>query len=748
MASADQARITSANVDLTNCDRELIQFSNAVQPHAALVAIDMASGKIVQASSNIRDLTGRTPCELIGKEFQSLLKGGEAAPLEEILDQIPEYQPPQFLATGTFNNGRRNIFIHRNDGVAILELEKEPLAIFPSLAILYSRLREGIGLLQRAPTLKEVLQHAVDLISNCTGFERVMAYKFLEDRSGHVVAECVKPDLEKFLGLHYPASDIPAPARRLFSLSWLRHLPAVSYDPIPIEPAINPISNEILDLSYAFSRSVSVMYTQYLKNMGVQATMVFTLLKKGKLWGLISCMHHSAPRHIPHEVRAACELLGHTLSLLIAAREDQDEYNYRERLDDLQSQLIDAMGRGSSLSKAFHSAEIDLLGPLEANGFALVLDGEVQSLGQTPSRDEILHLAGSLANRDDTVWQTDQLATQHDSAKAFANGVAGVLAARISRRKADYLFWFRGEYVQTVNWAGDPTKPVVTSENNEMRLSPRGSFSLWKTEVAGKSKPWRQCEKDFAVQLRRAIVEVILETSRQHGILTARIARGQVELDAYLALASHDLKEPLRGIHNYSQLLLRSAKDRLTGTEVEQLNTVAGLAQRMDHMIENLLGYSRAAESGGRLEQVDTLSLCHDAIALLKPASNVEIVVQPDLPIIKTDPEALQQIFYHLLSNAIQYNLRDSKRVEVGSQSSQTATFFVRDNGIGIPPGNREDVFKLFKRLHRRDEFGGGIGAGLATVRRLVEQLQGRIWIESVVGDGTTFYFTVGDDRD
>jgi light-regulated signal transduction histidine kinase (bacteriophytochrome) len=196
-------------------------------------------------------------------------------------------------------------------------LEKSSADVSGAASNLYADVRADIARLQDTKSLKDFFDLAVERIRAFTGYDRVMAYRFDEDGSGHVVAEAKRNDLEAYLGLHYPASDIPAPARRLFSLSWVRHLPDVGYTPVPLVAAKSPLVSGLVDMSLASLRSVSVMYTGYLKNMGVQSTLVMPLVKEGKLWGLISAMHHAAPRHISYQTRMAAEFLAHTLSLFL-----------------------------------------------------------------------------------------------------------------------------------------------------------------------------------------------------------------------------------------------------------------------------------------------------------------------------------------------------------------------------------------------------------------------------------------------
>jgi chemotaxis family two-component system sensor kinase Cph1 len=696
------------------------QFSNAVQPHVVLITLDPGSEKILQVSSNVRELTGIEPASLIGRKLSGVVPDPPEITLAELFRDISEHQSPQFLLRCNIGNSACNVFAHKNDGVVQLELEREVAPFFPSVTALYSRLGEAVGQLQQTTSLQEMLSQAVTIIATCTKFERVIAYKYLDDGSGQVVAECVQDGLAKFMGLRYPASNIPASTGGLF-------LPDVDYQPVPIEPPLNPQTGGNLDLSFALSRSVSVEDTQSLRNMGVKATMVFALSKHGKLWGLISCMNHSASHHVPVESRVVCELFVHSISLILAGKEDAEEFDYVEKLNALEDTLIEKMSRGNAISDSLMAVNWEE--SLEASGFAVVMDRRILVQGITPSIDQITRLTASLLDKGQDVWSTQQLYSDFPSDPGFAAGASGVLVARISHRSPDFLLWFRGEV--------ENTRPVHA-------LDP------WKSEAPGKSRPWRQCEKDFAGNLRRAIVEVILETTRHRETLTEEVYRSHREVEAYLALASHDLKEPLRGIYNYTQFTLRSAKDRLTLQESEWLASVTSLAQRMDLLIESLLGYSRAARSGQYLEEVDFAQQCQEAarrLVKLARERGTKLSIPEQLGTFRSDPGAIQEVFFHLLSNAIIYNDKSDRRVEIGRIPSEIPTFFIRDNGIGIPAESREEVFKLFRRLHTRGEFGEGAGVGLAIARRLIEHLGGKLWIVSVAGEGSTFYFTIGDER-
>ena len=346
--------ITAKNVDLSTCDRELVQYPEAIQPHGVMLTVDDHTNLIVHASANCAQLLGGGPDAIIGKSADNVL-GPTGRDLIGKLRRMALDGGPVHVARESFVRSDRgfHLFAHRSGGLIILELESAPPSTQPS-PNLYSELRADIARLQETKSLAAFFDLAVEKIRSFTGFDRVMAYRFDEDGSGHVVAESKRDDLEAYLGLHYPATDIPAPARRLFSLAWVRHLPDVDYVPVPLVSAKTYASGPV-DMSFASLRSVSVMYSEYLKNMGVKATMVMPLMKEGKLWGLISAMHHAAPRHVPHETRMAAEFLAHTLSLLMSAKEDAEVFERALAMSETADRLVQALTLEPDFGKALGS---------------------------------------------------------------------------------------------------------------------------------------------------------------------------------------------------------------------------------------------------------------------------------------------------------------------------------------------------------------------------------------------------------
>ena len=751
-----QPLVTAHNVDLSNCDREQIQFAGAIQPHGALLVVQEPELRIVQVSANSHEILGLPPEALRGKELSVLFGPTQTQTLQGRLAREPLAGAPMHVLHARLPDQPNgvHVFAHRIDGVLMLEVE--PIAGDASAPVLdlYSELRSTLTRLQATRSLQEFFDVAVQQIRTFTGFDRVMAYKFLDDGSGDVLAEALADGLEPYLGMRYPAVDIPAPARRLFSLTWLRHLPDVHYTPVPLQPVHNPLTNQPLDLSYSFLRSLSVMYTGYLKNMGVKSTMVMTLLKNGKLWGLISCMHHQAPKHIPYEVRMASEFLAHMVSLLMAAKEEVDSYEYRLRLTATHDQLVRRMANEDSLHQALAGGTPHLLSSMDARGAVVAINDRLTLLGQTPTEEQLAPLLAWLQQQPEEILATHQLAARYPEAAACTDTASGLLAIRVGRRKPDFVLWFRPEVMQTVHWAGDPHKPVeVDVENGEVRLRPRTSFALWKETVQQTSDPWHDCEVEAAGDLRRAIIEVILQQAEELARVNQELTRSNTELDSFAYVASHDLKEPLRGINNYAQFLAEDYADKLDEEGRAHIAAMQRLTKRMETLLDSLLHFSRVGRgefpiAEANLDEIVTRAL--EMVSARITETGAEVRIHGPLGRVPCNAERLVEVFSNLLSNAAKYNDKPYKVIEVGVHSSTPMSagetvFYVRDNGIGIAAERIPAVFQIFHRLHGQEAYGGGTGVGLTLVKRIIERHGGRIWVESTPGEGSTFYFTTSD---
>jgi two-component system, chemotaxis family, sensor kinase Cph1 len=346
----------------------------------------------------------------------------------------------------------------------------------------------------------------------------------------------------------------------------------------------------------------------------------------------------------------------------------------------------------------------------------------------------------------------DALSREYAEAERFKQVASGLLALSITKIRKNYLLWFRPEILQYVNWAGDPNKQQHIEPDGSITLSPRHSFDLWQETVQGKSLPWQACEIEGALELRSAIVGIVLRKADEIATINLELERSNAELDAFAYIASHDLKEPLRGIHNYAAFLLKDYADTLDEEGVSKLETLVRLTKRMEDLINSLLHFSRLGRQELNLQPLDLNELVQNVSEVLHMSQRgtpIQIRIPQPLPTIRADRILIEEVLTNLISNGLKYNNQAEKWVEVGfitpDSPSATPLLYIRDNGIGIREEHRDIIFRIFKRLHAPGKYGGGTGAGLTIVKKIIERHGGYIWVESVYGEGSTFYFSLPD---
>jgi light-regulated signal transduction histidine kinase (bacteriophytochrome) len=532
-------------------------------------------------------------------------------------------------------------------------------------------------------------------------------------------------------------------------------------------PLANPDTGQPLNMTYCALRGASVMYTEYLANMGVAASLTMPILIEGELWGMIAC-HHMTPTHFAHQLRSACELLSQVASLQLKATERVEQLAYRVKMDSVHQKLMVKAAREGDLL-ALSDQEPSLLDAMDAGGAALYHRDRWWCAGNTPTVEQLDALAEWLNARPDfdsstqPAFVTDTLARDYPGGHDIVNVASGVIAVRVSRLRRDFIMWFRPETPQTVHWAGDPAdKPRVAGPHG-MRLTPRRSFELFIESVRGRSLPWSGLEVDSALRLRQLVMELVISQTVQLSERNVDLTASNEELDAFAYVASHDLKEPLRGIHRYAHQLLENAQ-ALSVEDRQRLDSLMRLTLRMDSLLNSLLHFSRVGRTKLEFESVNLNELVEDALEMVgvrKQDNTCRISIPRPLPTIDCNPVRVREIFSNLASNAIKYNLNDKPLVELTyiapddfrarqhapPQSQGQFIYCVRDDGIGIEQRHFEQIFLMFKRLHGRDEFGGGMGAGLTVVQKVVQRHGGTIWLESVPGQGSSFYFTLPETQ-
>jgi PAS domain S-box-containing protein len=511
--------------DLSNCERELIHLAGSVQPHGALLVLREPDLAVHQASTNVD--------AVLGVPHGALLAGGLRALGGDVAEQVARLARGNLLMLPTPVRCRAESggvvralqgMLHRQPRSGLV-VELEAVADEAGDgAALPQALAESVGRISAAPTVVAMSEDVVRCVRELTGYDRVMVYQFDADGHGEVIAEARDERLDSFLGQHYPSSDIPQRARELYLRTRVRELVDVNYTPVPIVPRHSPTTGEELDMSLCFLRSMSPLHLQYLRNMGVTATLVTSLVREGKLWGLIAC-HHYAVKSVPFELRAACELLSEVVSTRIAALETRAQVEAELFVRELEHRLVvAATDSGDWRDALFDEPAVQLLRPLDASGAALFYEGEILTAGAVPSLAELRGLAAWLAAPGrEPIFHSASLPRVNPELASIAATATGVLAIELSRGDGDFLVWFRKEQIRTVTWAGNPDKAFVIG-NDPRDLSPRRSFAAWKELVRETAKPWSPTELAIAAAVRTSLVDVILQMRALRALIAERHA--------------------------------------------------------------------------------------------------------------------------------------------------------------------------------------------------------------------------------
>ncbi|MDQ0316478.1 HWE histidine kinase domain-containing protein [Amorphus orientalis] len=493
-------------VDLTNCDREPIHIPGSIQPHGCLVACEAATGTIRRASDNAAEmlgadgsLAGRLLGEVIGEAASALVGEGDVTSTET-------GRPALAFAVPLADGAPFDLAVHRVDDDVVVEFEPSRSAHQPlQLA------REMIGRIGAVEEVDRLVDVAADLVHRALGYDRVMIYRFEDDGAGKVVSEVKRADLESFLGQYFPASDIPQQARRLYLKNTIRVISDARFEPVPIRPDLDEAGNP-LDLSQAHLRSVSPIHCEYLRNMGVSASMSISVILDGELWGLIAC-HHYAPRILPMAERAAAEMFGDFFALHLDTQRQRQRLAIAMAARASLDRFLRRASNHSDLEALFAENLGDFARLIPCDGVALWLGGKLHTLGTVPPEDAIPELAAHVgAVAEGRVWATHMLPHELPSSDRYVEAASGVLAIPLSQLPNDYLFFFRRERVQTLDWAGNPEKSYETGVHGD-RLTPRKSFAIWKETVRAQSEPWSEAELETAEEARAATVEIVLRHS-------------------------------------------------------------------------------------------------------------------------------------------------------------------------------------------------------------------------------------------
>ncbi|ADP70763.1 multi-sensor signal transduction histidine kinase [Rhodomicrobium vannielii ATCC 17100] len=758
--------------DISNCDREPIHIPGSIQPHGALLAIDPEDLQILQAGGDTGRMLGAEPIELLGQNLSDCVAGDRISRLRTLLHTEGSLIRPvhAFGIIGKHDEMTIDTFVYRSGSHVVLELE--PI-LEESPEDTLAMVQTMLARVQEAESTHAFCQALAVEMHRVSGFDRVMVYRFLQDDSGCVEAESRSEGMESFLGLHYPASDIPRQARQLYLTNWLRLIPDARYTPAPILAMDDTRNAEPLDLSHSRIRSVSPMHLAYLANMGVVASMSLSIVLGGRLWGLIAC-HHREPRFISHRLRMACELFAQMASSRLETKVGAEEFEAQLRSKRIHEDLVTHMSGVAGMAEGLTRYRPNLLDYIPAEGVGLWLDDHYTRLGCTPRKKQVAALVAWL-NETVTagVFHTDRLPLLYPPAAEFADVASGLIALSVSKMPRDYVLWFRPEALRTVIWAGDPNKPVETV-NGGQHISPRKSFAAWKESVQLHSHPWRSVDVEAAKILRLSLMEVILrridQLSREREEARSKQEALSAELDRRLeqwqAVAA-ELKEEARQralVETELSQVLRStveeqeAERRRIARELHDslgqtltllqlgLDNLGHTLPESDRISRQLSALKALANSFGsevnrlaweiRPTALDDLGL-ETAIRHLVETWGERLNMQFDLrlPSIerRLDP-TVETTLYRVVQEAITNIAKHAEATRVAvllEANEKEVRLIIEDNGRGFSPGERDQHGAPARRL------------GLLGIRERLSLVSGTLEVESSPGHGCTLFIVV-----
>jgi diguanylate cyclase (GGDEF)-like protein len=484
-------------------DLEPWHTPSAIQPHGVLIAARCSDLQVVYVSANSPEMFGGTPASILAQRLPGLLGERAMSAVEEAL--MEEQYAPASIPTCNFPaEGKRRFDVAAHRVKDLYCLEFQPEAQSQGRDPLSARMQRAIQDLRRQKTQRDLWKMAVTHLRKLTGYDRAMVQRYDPDGNGEVIAEDKAAAMESYLGLHYPATEVPPQARKLYLNQRLRVIVDAVYRPVAVlgHPEFAP--EERLDMTHCVFRSVPAAHLESLQSMGVRATLSISLIYRNELWGMMVC-HHRSPKHLSPEMRSLCELLGQLLSMLIDVSSQAEEYSARTEKQEILDLLNTAMERGDNVGASLAEMGQHLCSLVGADGACIQFGGQLRLVGSTPVLAETKSILSALRpHLSEGLTFTSEIGRLMPGLLRLSPGVSGILMIPVMRGPFDTILWFRRETVRTVEWGGDPEATAGEERH------PGKPFERRAEVQRGRSLPWLESEIQAAQSFQRSITNALL----------------------------------------------------------------------------------------------------------------------------------------------------------------------------------------------------------------------------------------------
>ncbi len=738
-----------------SCALERIHLPGTIQSHGALLVVQPAEQAcIIAVSSNAASIFGEAiGAEMLGMPLSDVLGGEFSMELLKRfhLQGLPGSAPWQSVLRLPGSAAVFDVSAHLQDSLILVELEAAHVQVVEEVQASLSELQSIILELRNAGDNLGAAAHVTAKgLRHLAGYERVVIYKFDTDWNGQAIAEDKTDDWNDSLaGLRFPASDIPAQARHLYTKCPVRWVPDRDAESAAIE--VDPqfgLPDGGVDLSCAILRSPSPVYLQIHRNLGINGTLSFSIIQNGRLWGLAICHHRQAHRPDASQRAAALALVG-AFALRISATEYADTGQARQADLVRMAKLLVHMARSEVVTTALTTGDVTLLDLFASTGAALLYGDTMSAMGDLPPEEDLRALVVWLRTQagPGNLFQTNNLAEFYRPWMPYAKRASGVLAVFLSEGRPEVLLWFRPEELELVSWGGS----LRNGLSGDAFIHPE-PVTQWSVMQHGFAKPWDDWELEMAGSLSNDIAKVMIRELRIDVEISTKLRQSQ-KMEALGQLAggiAHDFNNILQSVYSAALLVKKHAnnKDRMQ----KYIDFVISAAERGAGVTRRLLTFSH--QSVLQAEPINAVSVLADMQEMLAhtigAAITIRVEVKSGLPPLFADKGQLETALINLVSNARDampsggmltfaadhavLQGKNGPSLLANLPPGRYVKLTVSDTGTGMTPAVLAHVSEPF---FTTKPIGQGTGLGLAMARGFADQSGGSLQIESELGYGT-----------